>query len=114
MNQRTIVKAFVTCGILVIAATTAEAAFTLWVDTPADAVRADRFNDPAELNVRRETLARVPELRQKPTLPLRPEIPEPLETPRLLNMREQPADNDAPVLVNGTPRPVLPVAAPAK
>lgn len=100
--------------ILAVGATTTSAALVLWSETPANGARPDRGSDPTEVQVRREILARQPELRMKPAPFLRIEIPEPVETPRLLSLREQPADNSTPVTASGIPpRPVLPVAAPA-
>lgn len=100
--------------ILAVGATTTNAALILWSETPADGARPDRNSDPVEVQVRREILARQPELRMKPAPFLRIEIPEPNETPRLIGLREQPADSSIPVTASGVPpRPVLPVAAPA-
>ena len=99
--------------VLAICATTTQAARILWGETPPDAARPDMFGDPVEKSARRETLSQVPELRQKPAAFDRIAIPEPLENPRLLGLREQPADTDAPMTSTGTPqRPVLPVAPP--
>jgi len=101
--------------ILAIGATATDAASTMWSQTPSDAARVERTSDPVEDYALREILARVPELRQKPAPFLRLEIPEPVELPRLIGLREQPADNDAPVVATSAlPRPVLPVSAPAK
>jgi len=100
--------------ILAVGATTTHGALVLWSDAPADGARPDRNSDPVAVQVRREILARQPELRMKPAPYLRIEIPEPVETPRLLGLREQPADSSVPVTASGiAPRPVLPLAAPA-
>ncbi len=100
--------------VLAVGATTTEAARVMWTETPADSARPERSGDPVEAQIRREILARVPELRQKPAPFLRVDIPDPLENSRQLSLREQPADSSAPVTVSGIPpRPVLPVAVPA-
>jgi hypothetical protein len=105
----------ITTLVLAVGATTTHATLILWSETPADGARPDRNSDPVEVQVRREILSRQPELRQKSAPFLRVEIPEPVETPRLLSLREQPADSSTPVTASGIPaRPVLPVAAPAK
>ncbi len=99
--------------ILAIGATTTQAARVLWSETSVDVARPDTTSDPVEKQTRRETLAQIPELRQKPAPFVRIPIPDPLENQRLIGLREQPADNDAPLSSTGTPpRPVLPVAPP--
>jgi len=98
---------------LAVGATTTEAARVLWTETPVDAARPERTADPVEAQIRREILARAPELRQKPAPFLRVEIPDPLATARQLSLREQPADSSTPIAASGiAPRPVLPVAQP--
>lgn len=98
--------------VLAVGATTTEAARVMWTDTPADPERA---SDPVEAQIRREILARTPELRQKPAPFLRVDIPDPLEASRQLNLREQSAENSTPVTASGiAPRPVLPVTPSAK
>ncbi len=84
--------------VLLIGATTAGAARMLWSETPPDSAPATPAGDPVEQWVRRETLAAIPELHQKPAPYVRIEIPDPHGTSRLMGLREQPVDNDAPVL----------------
>ncbi|MEI6232928.1 MAG: hypothetical protein WCT04_07745 [Planctomycetota bacterium] len=106
----------ITCVILVIAAGTTQAARMLWIETGSDAARATAGGDPVEKQIRGETLAVIPELRQKPVPSQRIQIPDPQEWQKLIGLKDQPADNDPPVTATDSPpRPVLPVApAPVK
>jgi hypothetical protein len=97
--------------VIVVGATTVVAGRVAFVDTPADAARPDRMSDPVEDNVRKEILAKAPEQHQKPAPFLSLSIPDPLEIPKTIGLREQPADTEAPVATIPA-RPVL--GAPAK
>lgn len=100
-------------GLLVAAcATTLGAARLVLSESTPDAARADRFSDPVEASVRREILSKTPELRQKSAPFLSLSIPDPLELPKTVGLREQPADIEAPMVATVPQRPVL--GAPAK
>src|SRR5436309_5577526 len=103
MTKKTI--GTIAAALLIVAsgAATITAARTMWIETPADTARPSTINDPVEEQARRETLAQIPELRQKPAAFQRLQIPEPRELPRLLGLKDQPIDTDAPMGSTGTP-----------
>src|SRR4051812_48003941 len=98
-------------GFVLAAGATTVSAARLWNDTPPDPVRPDRSSDPADDQVRREMLSKIPDLPQNPAPFLKLDIPDPLKFPRPVGLREYPADIAPPAAAGTPPRPVLPVSA---
>ncbi len=94
---RIIVTALV---ILAVRATMTQASRIIWSETPIDTVRPSTTSDPVADAVRRETLSRAPDLKQKPAPFLKLEIPDPLETQKLLGCVNSPS-----IPIRPSPRP---------
>ena len=106
------VKTFALAAVLVLIGATAVGAGRLaFVDTPPDLARPNNMSDPVEDAVRKEILAKTPEQHQKPAPFLSLSIPDPLEIPKTVGLREAPLDSDPPS-ASIPPRPIL--GAPAK
>jgi len=105
-------KAFARAVILVATSATVVGAGRLaFVETPPDLARPNSMSDPVEDAVRREILAKTPEQHQKPAPFLNLAIPDPLEIPKTVGLRDAPVDSDPPS-ASIPPRPVL--GSPAK